>query len=88
MIVDFSKQLGGLVVLIVEEIDKDSPSGDLLIFRIDPATILSVFTLMRGAFGCFTAAWRKEDLSFHSLILQFWSYHITTCNDYFQAFIL
>ena len=33
MIVDFRKQLDGLIVIIVDALDKDPSSGDLFIFR-------------------------------------------------------
>ena len=33
MIVDFRKQLDGLIVLVIESLDKDPSSGDLFIFR-------------------------------------------------------
>ena len=33
MIVDFRKQLDGLIVIIVDALDKDPSSGDLVIFR-------------------------------------------------------
>ena len=32
-VVDFRKQLNGLIVLIVEALDKDPGSGELFIFR-------------------------------------------------------
>ena len=33
MVVDFRKQLDGLIVLVVEALDKDPSSGDMFIFR-------------------------------------------------------
>ena len=33
MIVDFRKQLDGLIIIIVDALDKDPSSGDLFIFR-------------------------------------------------------
>ena len=33
MVLDFRKQLDGLIVLVAEALDKDPSSGDLFIFR-------------------------------------------------------
>ena len=40
MMVDFRKQLDGLIVIIVDALDKDSSSGDLFIFRNRPGNKL------------------------------------------------
>ena len=55
MIVDFRKQLDGLIVIIDDALDKEPSSGDLFIFRNRSDNKLKVFTLMGGAFGCFIA---------------------------------
>ena len=55
MIVDFRKQLDGLIVIIVDALIKIHHLVIYLYLEIGPAISLNVFTLMGGAFGCFIA---------------------------------
>ena len=42
--VDFRKQLNGLMVLIVDALDKDPASGELFLFPFGPSISLAVHT--------------------------------------------
>ena len=69
MIVDIRKQLDGIIVIIVDALDKDPSSGGLFILRNRSGNKLKCVYLDGGAFDYFTVAWSKEDLNFQSLAL-------------------
>ena len=60
--IDFRKQIDGLVILVVDSLEKHLTSGKLFLFRNRVRTSSKYYTGKKMDFGCTTSGWKKDVL--------------------------